>query len=600
MGSPAQAGAEQPLAGLGYQRFVLDPFDPHAEHYARIWGEDPIARLMRAEVHRCIRARVPAGSTVLDAGCGVGIDALGLQAAGYRVLAIDRSAGMVEQARRRGLPAQVLPVERAAEIGPVDAALLDFGVLNCLDAGAAAQALAGSVTPGGWLFLVPMPRLNPSWTLRELGHLRLGGARSRLLPWVDVPVEGGRVRTRYWSAGELQAAFSPWFRLVDQSSLGALLPPPGSHLRPRLASLEAALRRLPLLREVGDHLLLVLRRRDRPAEDLPALPSGRAPLIRLRSKLEARRAARTGELRRLRVLVLHLTDGCNSLCQSCDFRGPAGGEALTAEVAGRLAREARAMGCEEVLLTGGEPLLRPDIEALMREVRLAGLRPTLLSNGLALARHAPAVARWCEEVVLSLDGHDADSYREIRGVSGLEAVRRGIEALKVCAPGLPIRARVTVSRLNQGRLLQIAGLAQELGFTGISYLAAQEGGDAFGRVGSAERTDLTPEPVALGQELARLRSSLPPGFLLDSDYALSRIGGLAGGQRGSPPCDTPYTSVVVQPDLRLRPCFFLDGQGADARLGLRAGLHAMGARLRDLEISTEPTCQGCVCWAKLA
>jgi len=587
-----------------YQAEVADPFDPHAEQYARVWGQDPVARLLRDEVQRSIRARVPIGSAVLDAGCGAGLDAERLLRQGYRVVAIDRSAGMVEQARRRGVPAQVLPVERAAELGPVDAALLNFGVINCVDAGAAAQALAGTVAPGGWLFLVPMPRLSPSWTLRELGNLRVGGALQRLAPWVDVPVEGGRVRTRYWSAAELVTAFAPWFQLEEQSSLGVLLPPPGSRRAPRLASLEAELRGLPLLRQVGDHLLLVLRRGERPASNLPSRPPSDAPLARLQARRETRRAARTGEIRRLRVLVLHLTDGCNSFCQSCGFRGPAGGEALTAEVAGELAAEARAMGCGEVLLTGGEPLLRSDIEALMRAVRLAGLRPTLLSNGLALARHAPAVARWCEEVVLSLDGHDAESYREIRGVHGLEAVRRGVQALRARAPGLPIRARVTVSRLNQGRLLEIARLAQELGMSGISYLAALEGGDAFGGGGPVEEQPLRPEPVALGQELAQLRAALPRDFLLDSEDALQRILHLAQGRRSSPRCDAPYTSVVVQPDLRLRPCFFLsgqgpDGRGADARLGLRAGLHAMGAALQDLEIASEPTCQGCVCWAKL-
>lgn len=588
---------------------MSDPFDPHAARYGQAWGEDPVAERMRAQVLLCLAEHVPVGSTVLDAGCGIGLDALALLERGYRVVAIDRSEGMVHAAVARGVPARLLPVERAAEVGPVDAALLDFGVINCLDLGAAAQALAGAVRPGGTLVLVPMPRINPAWMLRELLRLRPRGAWQRASPWVDVPVEGGHVRTRYWSAAELVAALSPWFERLEQEGLGVLLPPPGSRLAETsavslLSTIEGRLRSFPLVREVGDHLLLVLRRGDRPAVDLPATPPAHRALRPLQARLETRRAAATGEVRRLRVLVLHLTNGCNSACQSCDFRGPAGEVALTAEVAGALSREARALGCGEALLTGGEPLLRPDIEAVMQQVRLAGLRITLLSNGLALARHAGAVVRWCDEVVISLDGHDAESYRRIRGVDGLQAVERGIAGLRRLAPGLPIRARVTVSRLNQGTLLAIGQTAVRLGFSGISYLAAQEGGDAFGRVaaGGAEgggEVPLRPEPEALQAELAGLRAALPAGFLLDSDYALERIGGLAAGRRRSPACDAPYTSVVVQPDLSLRPCFFLDGAGADARLGLRAGLRQLGGRLQALDVASEPTCQGCVCWAKL-
>jgi len=183
---------------------------------------------------------------------------------------------------------------------------------------------------------------------------------------------------------------------------------------------------------------------------------------------ETRRARRTGELRQLRLLILHLTDGCNSRCVACDFRGPAGGEALTAERCVALAAEARAMGCGQVLLTGGEPLLRPDLPEILAGLRLAGLRITLLSNGLALRRHAELVARWCDEVVISLDGEDAAQYRATRGVDGLAALEAGVAALRAQAPGLPVRARVTVTACNAGHLQAIADRARAMGLSSLT------------------------------------------------------------------------------------------------------------------------------------
>lgn len=583
-----------------------DPFDRHAADYDAVWGQDPIARSFRDEVHAAVTRHLPPGARVLDAGCGIGLDALRLQGAGYQVLAIDASAGMVAQARARGVDARLLRVEDAAALGPLDGALLDFGVINCVSATGAAQGLAGAVRPGGVVVVVPMPRLHPTWLARCLARGDLAGARQRLRPLAEVPVAGGAVRTRYLSAGELARAFAPWFEVREQRGMGFLTPPPGSRWGAALAGVERPLRGLPLLRAVGDHLVVVLRRTEVPA-DRPTPSRAEGSLAR---RVETHRARRTGEVRRLRVLVLHLTDGCNSRCVACDFRGPAGGEALTAEVAMGLARQARAMGCGEVLLTGGEPLLRPDLEALLRGLRLAGLRPTLLTNGLLLKRHAGLIARWCEEVVISLDGSDPASYRAARGVDGLAAVQAGVQALRAAAPGMILRARVTVTAANQGRLLEIARLAQAWGLSAVSFLAADLDGDAFGRTGAREEAPagasslLRPDPDSLRAELEQLRRELPPGFLADSGPALDRIWRRARADQGleaptSPRCDAPWTSVVVQPDLSLRPCFFLDGGGAHARSGLPAGLHALGRRLAALDIASDPTCQRCVCWARL-
>ena len=247
-------------------------FDRHAFRYQDRWGADPVAQIMRHAVHAALDRHAPPGCRILDAGCGIGLDTAWLADHGRAVVALDASAQMAAHAARAAPSAEVhhlSALDAPALQTTFDAALLNFGVLNCLPLPAAAQALAAVVRPGGRLLLVPMPRLSPAWMLHRLRHGHPGEALRRLRRTLLIDVEGVAVPTRYLSGPEIRAALRPWFVLREQQSLGLLLPPPGSapsaaRLR-RAARLEDRLCRLPLLRELGDHLLMVLERRDRDA-----------------------------------------------------------------------------------------------------------------------------------------------------------------------------------------------------------------------------------------------------------------------------------------------------------------------------------------------
>ena len=113
-------------------------FDQHSVDYAQTWGEDPIARLMRDEVFCSMKAGVKRPSKLLDLGCGIGLDSAWLVSQGHSVLAVDHSAGMLAQAQQR-VPELTVVHARAEdaldtfEVDAFDAAILDFGVVNCLD-----------------------------------------------------------------------------------------------------------------------------------------------------------------------------------------------------------------------------------------------------------------------------------------------------------------------------------------------------------------------------------------------------------------------------------------------------------------------------------
>lgn len=570
-----------------------------------MWERDPTARVMRSRVHAAIDARVPGGARVLDLGCGTGIDSEWLWRTGRDVVGLDASAEMVGLAKERVPGAhfeqsEITQVPQLCAPGSFDAVLLDFGVPNCVSPEILAAVLAHCLRPGGWAFVVWMPRVPALWLAAQLLRGRWGMARQRLAARADVPVGGGHVSTHYPRVRRLQRVLDPEFELVERQALGLVLPPPRSRRTggwaPSLDGLDARLGRLPLLRDLGDHSLWTLQRRARP-KSAPAW-SG---LDRMARKRALGQAARTGVPAQLRTLILELTHGCQSACAGCDHRGPAGGEALDLGRALELAAEAKEMGAIEVMLTGGEPLLRPDLVPLMAGLRGLGLAVYLLTNGLALARQATAVAQYASAVWVSIDAPDGPGYLRTRGVAGFGAVCQGIEALRAAAPQLPIVARVTVSALNDAQLCEIAEHVRRLGCDQVSFLAADiASSQSFGR---SQASDLAPgRPAVLRAQIASLRQRFPRPFLADSDVALQRLWRKPAADLGQMPhrppgCDAPFTSVVVGPQLRLRPCFFLPSHGS-AQQGLRLGMAQGHATLATLDVARNPVCARCVCWRK--
>jgi SAM-dependent methyltransferase len=256
-------------------------FDAVAAEYHHTNSANPILRHMRAIVIDVLRTHVPAGSKVIDLGCGPGTDLAALVSAGYAVTAIDASPEMARQARFRASvldgvyrpTVECLPIERIPDLQqpPFDAAFSNFGPLNCVaDLADAAWQIRQSLKPGGLLIASVIGRVCP-W---ELALYAVRGDVARAMTRVrdgliGVPLKEGTVWTRYWSPGAFErtcagAGFEPIYR----QGLAVVAPPPYlDHFaarRPqfveRLLVLDRLVGRLPVLRSMGDHFVTVMRR----------------------------------------------------------------------------------------------------------------------------------------------------------------------------------------------------------------------------------------------------------------------------------------------------------------------------------------------------
>jgi MoaA/NifB/PqqE/SkfB family radical SAM enzyme len=311
-------------------------------------------------------------------------------------------------------------------------------------------------------------------------------------------------------------------------------------------------------------------------------------------------------LKRLPLVTLYATERCNSRCISCDYWQHGRLDLSMARVEA-LASSFRKFGTRMVLFSGGEPLLNPRWSQIAQRLREAGLRLWLLTSGLSLAKHAPRVAELFDEVTVSLDGTDPQTYAAIRGLDAFDVVCEGIRA--VAALGTPVGIRVTVQRRNFLQMSGFVELAQVLGARSVSFLTIDVANPhAFARAGGVpQQLALSREDLPLFDEvLFRLehdhRAAFRSKFILESPQKLRRQlnyfkAVLGEDEYPAVRCNAPEFSAVVGADGRVQPCFFIAAPPGAVAEGLAEQLNsaAMQSLRTAIRRGERPECRGCVC-----
>lgn len=326
----------------------------------------------------------------------------------------------------------------------------------------------------------------------------------------------------------------------------------------------------------------------------------------------------THHIHTLPVLVLMAHSRCNCRCVMCDiWRANRHGQEIAPELLARHVEELRRLGVEWVILSGGEALMHSNLWALCEQIEAMGARITLLSTGLLLKRYAADVARWCSDVVVSLDGSPAvhDSIRNVP--RAFERLAEGVAALRAIAPNYRVTARCVVQRRNFSDLPNVIDTARRIGLDQISFLAVDVSSSAFNRPvpWGDERVDevaLSPNELAeftriLEDVIERHAEDFASGFIAESPDKLRRLGAYfaaLNGQGTFPTtiCNAPWVSTVIETDGTVRPCFFHAGYGNIHERPLEEILNSPEARAfrRNLDVTQDPICRKCVCTLSLA
>jgi MoaA/NifB/PqqE/SkfB family radical SAM enzyme len=300
----------------------------------------------------------------------------------------------------------------------------------------------------------------------------------------------------------------------------------------------------------------------------------------------------------------------------CDIWKNTTKDEMRVEDVTRWLAEWRELGVERVVLSGGEALMHSRLRELCEALRGAGIGITILSTGLLLRRHASDLVRWCDDVVVSLDG-PAALHDEIRRIPrAFEKLADGVRAVREADPASTVRisGRCVVQRANFRAMRETVAAARAIGLERISFLAPDVTSEAFNRPGgwSAERVDevalAADEIPQLAAELARLEKErtddFASGYIAESPVKLRRrllqyFAAVRGeGDFHPVDCNAPWVSSVIETDGTVRPCFFQPPLGnlhEAGSLGAVLNSPAALAWRRGLDTHRDEICRRCVC-----
>jgi MoaA/NifB/PqqE/SkfB family radical SAM enzyme len=276
----------------------------------------------------------------------------------------------------------------------------------------------------------------------------------------------------------------------------------------------------------------------------------------------------------------------------------------------------RSLHVQRVVLSGGEALMHQNLWTLCELLSELSIGITLLSTGLLLKKFAPEIVRWCDDVIVSLDG-SREVHDEIRRVPrAFDRLAEGISALREHQPAYPVSARCVLQKSNFRDLPNIVAAAHEIGLNRISFMSVDVSSSAFNRPTPWEEPRVA--EVALNREetiefhdlveetIRRYPEDFASGFVSEHPDKLRRLPRYYAALNGvgafpTTVCNAPWVSSVVEADGTVRPCFFHKSLGSIHDESLEDILNSPTAIAfrRQLDVKSDPICKTCVCTLSL-
>ena len=144
-----------------------------------------------------------------------------------------------------------------------------------------------------------------------------------------------------------------------------------------------------------------------------------------------------------RSIYIYLTNKCNQRCRHCYmFAGDIEFKELSNEQWMGILEDFKKCGGEGVTFTGGEVTIYKGFDQIITYAHNIGLKVTVLSNGILWNKKKIGELGACiDEIQISIDGYDRDSYFEVRQYDGFD---KAIQCVKdFCDFGTKVSIAVT-------------------------------------------------------------------------------------------------------------------------------------------------------------
>ncbi len=288
---------------------------------------------------------------------------------------------------------------------------------------------------------------------------------------------------------------------------------------------------------------------------------------------------------------------------------------LSLEEIKNLAPELSSFGLKHIVYSGGEPLLRRDFREICGVFSELKVKQTLLTNGLLLPKRTDEFKDVFSEIIVSVDGADAETHNRLRGVNSFDIILEGIHKVLHTGASPQISLRTVLQKQNFRQLHEFIELAKRTEVNRISFLAADVSSDAYGRDHNSTRGEVSSEStMALNEnEVPELNDIIDTasvkyedefrsGLISESPEKLRHIANYYAALNGNGTfpknfCNAPMVSTVITSTGDIHPCFFLPKYGNIRRNTFKELINSdpITATRKQVKSMEPERCKKCVC-----
>ena len=283
----------------------------------------------------------------------------------------------------------------------------------------------------------------------------------------------------------------------------------------------------------------------------------------------------------------YLTYRCNARCHFCDIWALEPGQEASFETIQKNLRDLKRLGVKYIDFTGGEPLLRSDVAQVYQEAKALGFYTSMTTNTILYPKKAREMHGLVDFLNFSLDGPDADTHDQSRGVKIFDTLVESVNLAHELGE-FPVLNH-TVTAQNYEDLHLVAELGQQLkarvwlnpAFTAHNHYNSKK--------------NPTPEIVACIEQVSKRYSNV--GY----NKAAIEFVRNGGNDTENPRCKAVDAVIAISPnDELLLPCYHFSQQPVP----IEGRLYEL---YRESEVVEEyrqsqgrlSVCEGCTVWCYL-
>jgi MoaA/NifB/PqqE/SkfB family radical SAM enzyme len=287
------------------------------------------------------------------------------------------------------------------------------------------------------------------------------------------------------------------------------------------------------------------------------------------------------------VANYYLTYRCNARCHFCDIWALEPKDEATLEAIEKNLKDLRRLGVKYVDFTGGEPLLRKDAPEVFRLAKSLGFTTSMTTNTILYPKRAEEMRGLVDFLNFSLDGGDAETHDQSRGVQIFDTLVKSVELAHSLGERPVLNHTVTAQ--NYDRIHEVAELGKKL----KARIWLNPAFTAYSNYN--DKKNPTPAMVEAIETAAKQHKNL--GY---NRAALAFIEA-GGNDTKNPRCKAVDAVIAISPhDELLLPCYHFAQKG----LKIDGNLYEMYTQSEVVDEFRQSqgqlsVCEGCTVWCYL-